>query len=92
MTSRVGYSQYLLQYHLVLTRFQEAAPILCVHSHSSGLIETVFMNTMLRKLVSYVALSSPLRVLTKEISCALLLYRRQCVTHAEQLLHNMLTL
>ena len=50
------------------------------------------MNTVLRKVVSYVVLSSLLRALTKEISCALLLYRRQDVTHAEQLLHNIPTL
>ena len=37
-----GYSQYLLKDHLVLTRFQEAASILCVHCHSSTSIETKY--------------------------------------------------
>ena len=86
-----GYSQYLLKDHLVLTGFQEVASILCVHCHSSGLTETVYEYEM-GQLRKYVVLSGPLRSLTEEISCALLLYRRQNVTHAEQLLHNMPTI
>ena len=38
----IGYSQYLLEDHLVLSRFQEVASILCVHGHSSKSTETIY--------------------------------------------------
>ena len=91
-TAKVGYSQYFLKNHLVLTSFQEVASILCVHSHSSVSTETVQKWNWQQLYI----ICCPFKFLeiteSTDWGDQLCFAGGQDVTHAEQLLHNRPTL